>query len=209
MISIDEAQQLMERLVFLREKSKVSPDADTYNAYTEHENSCIEKFKYLITMHTDRYKNFTNYDDLNQEGYEALLKAMNSYDPTRGNFFWWGHKYIETRICRQANNHSTIRYPMKFAKKNPPHKENSLPLLVEERPNSECFLETEELKQCVNHAVNTLSKKDADLIKMVFGIGSKQPMSINKICKKMKISRPMCLTTIGNALAALKENIKV
>src|SRR6202046_3279692 len=101
MISHQEAQQLMSEFVRLRKKAKSNPK---YKFELQKiENLCMEKFRYLVTMRTNRYKNFSNHEDLIQEGYEALLKAMNSYNPNKGNLFWWIHKYIDTRISRSAN----------------------------------------------------------------------------------------------------------
>src|ERR1700690_2536210 len=125
-----EAQDLMIKLIDLR--SKVKEDASLGAEIRAHEKICIEKFKYLVTMKTGRYKIFNNYEDLNQEGYEALIKAMKNYNPKKGSFFWWAHRYIDTRISRSANLHTTIRYPLKVAKNNAPHKESVMPLLIEE-----------------------------------------------------------------------------
>jgi RNA polymerase sigma factor (sigma-70 family) len=209
MISIEESQDLMDRLIYLRETSYLSGGKVDYNRYRNHEKVCVEKFHYLITMHTDKYKSFSNYEDLVQEGFVALLGAMKSYNPNLGNFFYWAHKYIETRIYRQANNHSTIRVPMKVAKINPPHKEKSLPLIVETRPNPETETENREVEQCVKDAVDKLAGIESSIIKMAFGISTNKPMSIHKICKKMKISRMVCITSIHNAIDNLKGTLKI
>ena len=98
MLNNDEAQVLMERLINLRTKAKESKKLEDIKELNEHKNLCIEKFSYLVTMKTGRYKTFSNYDDLNQEGYEALLKGMNNYNPKKGNVFWWFHKYINLSL---------------------------------------------------------------------------------------------------------------
>jgi len=209
MISVEESQQLIEKLIDLRSRYRETNDPKDRKNYMEQQTLCIEKFQYLISMRTDRYKNFFNYDDLNQEGNEALLKAMNSYDPSRGTFFWWSHQYIKTRIVRSATAHSAIRYPLKFAKENPPHKESHLPLMIEEKNCPDRNAEIKEVKGSVNNAMKFLNRKQKKIISMAFGFDGDKPMSVNKICQSMNISRLLCLRVIDSAMDVLKENIKI
>lgn len=209
MLNIDEAQQLMERLIELRSKAKETKESKDIRAFKKHENLCIEKFTYLVTMKTGRYKSFSNYEDLNQEGFEALLKGMNNYNPKKGNAFWWFHKYIDTRISRSANLHTTIRYPLKVAKESTPHKESVMPLLIEER-----YCPDKELEECQSsHAVQTalasLTDEQRNVVNLAYGFDGDKPMSINKICKKLNITRLSCIKTINGALSSMKGSIKI
>lgn len=207
MITEKEAGSLMKELISLRDRVKKSQDTSVSEKYKKHERLCIEKFKYIVTMHTDKYRGFYNYEDLNQEGYEALVKAMKNYDPNKGSFFWWAHKYIETRISRSANLHTTIRYPLKFAKLNTPHKESVLPILIESRFCPDKNLESAEVLKAIQSAMKHLNKEQKDIISLAFGFDGDKPLSINKICKKMNMSRLNCIKAINSALNVLKQNI--
>jgi len=209
MITEQDAQDLMIRLIELREQAKKSEDVKIKSALKKHEAQCIEKFKYLVTMKTGRYKIFSNYEDLNQEGFEALIKAMNNYNPNKGSFFWWAHKYIDTRISRSANLHTTIRYPLKVAKESTPHKESIMPVLIEERYCPDKELELAQTYTAMEKAFDKLSNEQKDIVNLAFGFDSDKPMSINKICKKLNISRLNCIKTINGALSIMKESIKV
>src|SRR5579864_8903493 len=112
MLTEQEAHDLMIKLIDLRNQFAETGDSKVEAALKRHEKECIEKFRYLVTMKTGRYKSFSNYEDLNQEGLEALTKAMKNYNPKLGIFFWWAHKYIDTRIARSANLHTTFRFPL-------------------------------------------------------------------------------------------------
>ncbi len=208
MLTDQESQELMTKLIQLREISKSSNDSKVLLELKRHENICIEKFKYLVTMRTSRYKAFSNYEDLNQEGFEALIKAMNNYNPNKGSFFWWAHKYIDTRISRSANLHTTIRYPLKVAKDNTPHKEAIMPTLIEERHCPDKELEDVQTHNIIQNVFSSLSKEQREIVELAFGFDGDKPMSINKICKKLQISRPFCIKTINNALSIMKEKIK-
>lgn len=209
MLTEQEAQDLMIKLIDLRTQIKSSDDPKLVTELKAHEKICMEKFRYLVTMKTGRYKVFSNYDDLNQEGFEALIKSMNNYNPKKGSFFWWAHKYIDTRISRSANLHTTIRYPLKVAKATTPHKESVMPLMIEERYCPDKELEESQATKAIYGAISILSSEQKEVINLAFGFDGDKPMSINKICKKLSISRLSCIKTINSALSTMKENIKI
>jgi RNA polymerase sigma factor (sigma-70 family) len=160
-------------------------------------------------MKTSRYKTFSNYDDLNQEGYEALIKAMNNYNPSKGSFFWWAHKYIDTRISRSANLHTTIRYPLKVAKNTTPHKEAIMPTQIEERYCPDLELENVQTNSAIQKAIMLLTEDQKKIINLAFGFEGDKPMSVNKICKQLNISRLSCIKNMNGALAIMRDHIKI
>lgn len=209
MLTEQEAQDLMAKLVDLKFKSKTSDDPKLKQELNRHEQKCISEFRYLVTMKTGRYKAFSNYDDLNQEGFEALIKAMKTYNPKKGSFFAWAHNYIGTRISRSANLHTTIRYPLKVAKENTPHKESVMPTIVEERYCPDKELENLEMHTSMERAIEMLTPQQKEVINLAYGFDNDKPMSINKICKKLSISRLNCVKLMNSALLSMKESIKL
>lgn len=209
MLTEQEAQDLMIKLIDLRDKTRTSEGASFKKDLQKHEHICIEKFKYLVTMKTGRYKAFSNYDDLNQEGFEALIKAMDNYNPKKGSFFWWAHKYIDTRISRSANLHTTIRYPLKVAKNNTPHKEAVMPLLIEERYCPDKELEESQLNHAIQKVLPVLTLEQREVINLAYGFDGDKPLSINGICKKLNISRLNCTKLINSALSTMREQITI
>lgn len=209
MLNDQEAHDLMTKLIDLRTQFKETGDSEILSQLIRHENECIEKFRYLVTMKTGRYKAFSNYEDLNQEGFEALIKAMKTFKPNKGNFFAWAHNYIGTRISRSANLHTTIRFPLKVAKANTPHKESVMPVQIEERFCPDKELEESQTIHAIHDALSLLTKEQKEIIHLAYGFDGDKPMSINKICKRLSISRLSCIKTINNALSLMKENIKI
>lgn len=199
----------MTKWIDLRAQSRETNDPKTVTEFKKHDRTCMEQFRYLVTMKTGRYKTFSNYEDLNQEGFEALVKAMNNYNPKKGSFFWWAHKYIDTRISRSANLHTTIRYPLKVAKNTTPHKESVMPLMIEERYCPDKELEDSQNMHAIQGAVALLTPEQKEVINLAYGFDGDKPMSINKICKKLSISRLSCIKTINSALSVMRENIKI
>ena len=209
MLNEQEAHDLMIKLIDLRTQFKETGDKKIEAQLKSHERECIAKFKYLVSMKTGRYKAFANYDDLNQEGFEALIKAMKTFKPNKGSFFAWAHNYIGTRISRSANLHTTIRFPLKVARAQAPHKEAIMPTQIEDR-----FCPDKELENCqtsfaIQHSLETLTEEQKQIINLAYGLDGNKKMSINKICRKLSISRLHCIKTINAALLTMKENIKL
>lgn len=209
MLNDQEAYDLMTKLIDLRTQFAETGDSKIEAQLLRHENECIEKFRYLVTMKTGRYKAFSNYEDLNQEGFEALIKAMKTFKPNKGSFFAWAHNYIGTRISRSANLHTTIRFPLKVAKANTPHKESVMPVQIEERYCPDKELEESQTIHAIHGALSLLTQEQRDIINLAYGFDGDKPMSINKICKKLSISRLSCIKMINGALSLMKENIKI
>lgn len=209
MLTEQEAQSLIEKLVDLRLRSKNLEDSQARSELRKHEQICINKFKYLVTMKTGRYKTFSNYEDLNQEGFEALLKAMKTYNPKKGSFFAWAHHYIGTRISRSANLHTTIRYPLRVAKETAPHKEAVMPVIVEEQYCPDKQLENSQVNFAIQNAFTSLNDVQKQIINLAYGLEGDKPMSVNKICKKLNISRLNCIKIMNNALSVMKDTIKL
>lgn len=207
MLTEQDAQNLMLKLIELRYKAKESNKAIDKIALMKHEQLCIDKFKYLVTMRTSKYKNFHNYEDLNQEGLIALVKSMNNYNPTKSNFFFWAHKYIDTKISRCANLHTAIRFPLKVAKKMPPRKETFMPVLIERIRCPDKELEKTQTINIVHTVLKVLSTEQKSVVNLIFGIDGDKPLSINKACKKLNISRSVCLRILRQSLSLMRDNL--
>lgn len=207
MINEAEAKELVVKLQELQKRSK--KDSSLEPELRKHQTLCIQKLKYLVTMKMGKYKNFSNYEDLLQEGYEALLKGINTYDPNNGgNVFWWLHRYIDTRISRSANLHTTIRYPLKVAKEQTPHKEMTMPHLTEQYNCPDLQLENAEHNYLLQNAMEHLTESQKKVISMVFGLEQYKACSINKIAKETNFSRTNVLKEYKQAINTLKQHIK-
>jgi RNA polymerase sigma factor (sigma-70 family) len=209
MITEDTARKMMKQLSELRKTyAKTKSESDRL-AYSRYETECLNTLKYFVQMKTGKYRKFANYEDLNQEGLEALLKAMKTFKNNKGSFFFWAGLFVNTRLVRSANNHTVIRYPMHVAKKNKPHKENVFPILLDLKSSPEKACEQSELNLAVQAALRALSTEQRELVSLVYGFDGDKPMSITKVCEKKKISRANCIKTLNGALDLLRSKIEV
>src|SRR5882757_5429473 len=105
MITEETAREMMKHLSKLRKTYFKTKSENDKSAYFQYEAECLKTLKYFVQMKTGKYKKFANYEDLNQEGMEVLLKAMKTFKNNKGSFFFWAGLHVNTRLARSANNH--------------------------------------------------------------------------------------------------------
>jgi len=84
-----------------------------------------------------------------------------------------------------------------------------MPTLIEERFCPDKEFENVQNLRSIQGAMSKLSSSQQEIVILAFGLDSDKPLSINKICKKLNISRVNCIKAIDSALVTMKENIKI
>ncbi len=178
---------------------------NTKQEFKDCQNKCIDAIKPLILSRVGKYRKFSNYEDLKQDGFEAVLLALETYDPDKGSFFWWADHYIKTRISRAANLHSAIRVPLKKAKDRMPHKETNMPILVNFSFNP--YKKTEEREDTVDiaEAIKFLPIQHKQLVELTFGFNDTDEQNIQSIMKIMKITYPQYIKILNESKVMIKK----
>ena len=200
----EEADILLDKYVKLRKKYKKAKTLEIKREFEQFQEFCAKKFDYLVEARVQAYKKFANYEDLRQDGRVALLFALNSYEPKKGNFFWWANQYIKTKVSREANRHSAMKIPIKHAKHMQPYKVSGFPTMIDASPNALDQIESDEIKQKFWEAVEKLPSDQKKILELN-GIKS---YSISQISKLLNISRPHCIKLLNEAKKNLKNNIE-
>lgn len=201
----DEINALAEKFILLKAKAEKSKSKKVQKEYKDYQNYCVEKLKFLVTFRSNKYKKFSNHLDLEQDGFEALILALKTYDPKKGCFSWWADQYIKTRITRAANSHSTIKYPLKKAKENKPYKMSELPVITDESPDASQILESHEINKDILQAIKKLPEQHQKVINMAFGFNGIKQHTITNVIKELSISRIQCLKILEEAKTKLKD----
>jgi len=193
-----QAEEIINKYVDLRDQVKASKVQT--REFIAQKNLCIEKFGYIIQTRIARYRNFSNYDDLKQEGLIGLLFALDNFDPSKkAPFFYWAHQYIDTRIARAANCHSTIKFPMHLAKGISPFKEDKMPNIMDTKTDPEISYQKKEL--------NNLSENERKILSMLYGIDNKK-MNIDQISKEIGLELDVCKKYMRTGIAKMKAKLK-
>jgi RNA polymerase sigma factor (sigma-70 family) len=194
--------------VRLRERCKNTKSKKLKAKFAKYQNYCVEQLEHLVRLRTNRYKKFSNYSDLNQDGREALILALKTFDSSKGGFAAWAHRYIGTRVSRAANAHSTIRYPLKKAKDLQPHKVSTIPTMIDMRDPQQ-YAESYEKRNIILKAINTLPENQRKIILLKHDLaGAKSTTSISKISQELEISRPMCVKLLEEAENSLRNRLQ-
>lgn len=206
MVSLDEMNTIARKFLELKALANNGDDA-AQKDFKEYQNFCAKKMSPLINGKTSKYKKFSNYNDLKQDGFEALMLAFETYDPDKGDFVWWATKYIHTRVCRAANTHSTIRVPLKKAKKIPPYKVSRLPTIIDCANTPLEQVEFSQKNAFIKSAIDNLPEKQKQIILKHYEFGDGNN-SIISISKELKISRSACMKLLQEAKESLKTTLQ-
>jgi RNA polymerase sigma factor (sigma-70 family) len=204
-LNLDEINLIAKTFLELKEKAQSGNQKDI-RIFKEYQNICVTKLASLVTNKTHKYKKFGNYSDLCQDGFEALMLSLETYDPNKGCFAWWASKYIGTRVSRAANAHSTIRVPLKKANLLPPYK-TDMPLLVDEKPNQVENAENSQYKKMLREEILKLPRQKREIALRHYDIGGFSH-SVKQIAEELNISQPVCVKLLGEAEESLKRNLR-
>ncbi len=180
---------------------------ENQKAFADYKNYVAERLERLVTMKSNRYKKFANHSDLVQEGFEALFLALKTYSPKKGSFAWWARKYIDTRISRAANAHSTVRYPIKKAGEMKPFKVKNIPIILDMAETAFETCEHNEYNILIKDAITKLDEKYKEVILWAYGFKGNSNTSIAFVCKQLNMSRPTLTKLLRTAENKLREII--
>lgn len=203
----EEIDQFANEIIQLRKKAEKSKSKITKRTLREKQQLFVNRFRYLVTNRTGKYRKFSNYKDLEQDGFEALFLALRTYDPSKGSFTWWADKYISTRVARAANTHSTIRVPLKKAREMKPYKTSTIPILVDSQPDPQSCFEATETSRHITCAVKQLPEQHQKLINLIYGFQGMKPHSVGNALEVLSISRSQGLRLLEEAKNQLREKL--
>jgi DNA-directed RNA polymerase specialized sigma subunit len=200
----EQLEQMAIDYLDIKENLKNASDSKKIRTLKIKQENIIKNLKCLVNIRSFRYKKFSNFPDLEQEGLEALIMALNTFKPNRSSFTWWADKYISTRLSRSANAHSTVRVPIKHAKESKPLKSSIIPLIIDER-NGYSELEIKDIEKRVIEAVNKLPEINKKFISMLYGLNGIRQYNITQLCEKFSLNKSESMKLINESKKKLKN----
>ena len=133
--------------------------------------------------------------DLINEGNLGLIKAAQRFDETRGFKFisyavWWIRQSILQALAEQSR---IVRLPL-----------NNV-LNSGESPNPDRELLHESLRTEIERALETLTPREADVIRLYFGLGNQHPMTLEEIGETFDLTRERVRQIKEKAIRRLKH----
>lgn len=202
----EEIDEIAIKYIELRKKAETGGQSDQLR-FDAYKNITAQKFKCLIAHHTKKYRRFSNHIDLEQDGFEALINALGTFDPAKGSFAWWANRYVKTRVQRKANAHSTIKFPIKKAKEVKPYKISTMPVRVAPGPTPLEEVERLESSKHIGNAMEKLTDKQLLVVSMKYGFNGIRERPVGKILEDLSISRQQYSKLLSEAENQIKKHL--
>jgi RNA polymerase sigma factor (sigma-70 family) len=193
---------------YLRLKNIANRSEKDLANFKQYQEYAFNQLNYLVYQKAAKYKKFSNYIDLVQDGFEGLMMAFRTFNPSKGSFVWWANKYVNTRISRAASTHSTIRFPIKKAKEIQPIKVNKIPNKIDDKESLQIFVEKNEIKEKINRIILTLSPIHRSVVDMTYGLNGIKESSVNVMVDELNLSQKEYRKLLKEAQKKIKESLR-
>jgi RNA polymerase sigma factor (sigma-70 family) len=201
--SQEQLENMAIEFLDLAKKISLSKNKKAIAKYKYKQQDIIKNLKCLVDIRSFKYKKFSNFQDLEQEGFEALLMALNTFKPNTSSFTWWADKYISTRLSRAANAHSTVRVPIKHAKENKPLKASTIPIIIDEEDGFS-ILQSKDMEKKILAAVEQLPEINKKIISMLYGLNGIRQYNITQLCEKFSLNKSESTKLVNDSKKKLK-----
>lgn len=171
------------------------------------ENQIIEKLKFLVLNRVSRYKSFSNYEDLKQEGLEALLMALRTFNG-RAPFTWWADQYIALKVSRSANNHSVFKIPIKETRVNKPIKVDKFPIIEDLNINLDRNIKQKNITEALSNYFQHLTTDEKNVLNLFYGLNGIKQYTIKQIGDEMLLTKSQTTRVLKQARKKIKELAK-
>lgn len=175
-----DAIKLFEKIATLKQDNEISKEVLSSEVSKIHER-IIKGLSFLVYSNAKPYKGFPNYEDLVQEGYVGLVKAVQKFDYNLfPNFFVYSERWIRHSIKRAASRFDIVYCPNRnrvvYAEPSEIGEEKE----TEETPEN-IFFESETREQVLK-TINQFPERERDIIKRIFGLGEyTSPQTLREI----------------------------
>lgn len=169
------------------------------------QNRIITELSFLVYSNVQPYRKFPNYEDLVQEGFIGLLKAVRRFDYTRfPNFFVFAEQWIRHYVKRAASRFDVVYNPNKsrvvYAEPAEVGKEEE----VQDTPE-EVFFEKERSSK-IEEVLGELPERDRDIVKRIFGLGGHKPQTLREIGPIYNLTHERIRQIKNQVISKLKKN---
>ena len=203
-MSNSQAINLFKKIEVIRCNTNLSRDEISRKINSIH-NKLIIELDHLVHVHTKMYINYPNYEDLIQEGYIGLLKAVRKFNYTRfPNFFVYASQWIRHSIKRAASRFDVVYSPNKerviYAE--------PAELGIEEVDDYtlENTLLSKEVAKQINLVLNDFPHRDREIVKRIFGLDGFNPQTLRDVGPIYNITYERVRQIKNNVVSKLRED---
>jgi len=180
------------------------PAEELAEAVRKRQNDIVDKLAFLVYGHARPYRNFSNYEDLVQEGFVGLLKAVRKFQWARfPNFFVYSNQWIRHNIKYAASRFDVVYNPNRNRViYSEPTEEEEVPL--EELPEEVVF--NKERAIYVDKVLSELPRRDREIVQMIFGLGGYRAQTLREIGPQFNLTYERVRQIKNNVIDRLRKN---
>jgi RNA polymerase sigma factor (sigma-70 family) len=197
-ISNEEVMEIFREI----ERIKNENPADTKQVEKLH-NKIIDELAFLVFHQAKPYKRFQNYEDIVQEGYVGLLKAVRRFDYKRfPNFFVFADQWIWNNVKKAASKFDIVYDP---TKKRVIYAEPSRFDKEADTTPEESFI-AEENSEIISRVLSQLSDKERIILEKTYGIKDGKECTLREIGPQLNLTHERIRQIKNEVLNRLKDN---
>ena len=141
----------------------------------------IDNSKFLVYKVTRKYRSFSNYEDLVQEGFKGLLVVTRKF-----NYKLFPNFYVYAERCiRRHVNRAASRFDIVYSadKKRTVYSDSPLECarMDTEHETPESLVEKKQLIDKINNEISKFKDRDSDIVKRIFGLDDYNPHTLREI----------------------------
>lgn len=165
----------------------------------------VTKLSFLVYSNARAYIKFPNYEDLVQEGYIGLLKAVRKFDYTRfPNFFVYAEQWVRHGIKRSASRFDVVYSPTKERVVYAEPAELGIEESDEFTPE-DVFFSKERVEQ-ISQVLDDFPERDREIVQRIFGLGGFKPQTLRDIGPIYNLTHERVRQIKNNVISKLRKN---
>jgi len=169
------------------------------------QSKIVEGLAFLVYSNTKMYRKFPNYEDLVQEGFIGLLRAVRKFDRTLfPNFFVYSERWIRHSVRRAASRFDIVYNPNRSRVVYAEPSELGQEEEVEHGPE-EIFFEKEK-EERIAAVLGDLPDRDREIVKRIFGLDEYPPQTLREIGPMFDLTHERIRQIKNKVMAALRKN---
>jgi len=204
-MSNEEAMNLFRSIDDLKADGTLSSD-QLEKQVEKVQNRIVTELSFLVYSVTKPYRSFPNYEDLVQEGFIGLVKAVRRFDHNRfPNFFVFSEQWIRHSVKRAASRFDVVYNPDKtrvvYAEPSEIGKEEEQ---VEETPEEQFFVK--ERDERIAEVLGELPERDREIVRLIFGLDGRQPQTLREIGPMFNLTHERIRQIKNKAISKLRKS---
>ena len=199
-----------EVMKLFREADEIKADAQLTEAQKKDKvenihNKIIKELSFLVYNGAKSYRKFPNYEDLVQEGFIGLLKAVRKFEHARfPNFFVYAEQWIRHRIKNSASRFDVVYNPNKQRVVYADDLGDSVEEETEFTPE-DVYFEVEK-KESIKKVLDEFPEREREIVKRIFGLDDHSPQTLREIGPDFDITYERIRQIKNNVISKLRKN---